>query len=98
MIKSTSVIKITFLSDEAVHFLRKTGKDLLGSICQRHSFIISMLVERVESTLDSVREVCFFCCSNLASLFFYFVMVACFLSVKINVKTVVWSIDSIQSL
>ncbi|XP_046857276.1 ectopic P granules protein 5 homolog isoform X2 [Xenia sp. Carnegie-2017] len=55
---SQEIYEITFLSDEAVHFLRKTGKDLLGSICQRHSFIISMLVERVESTLDSVREDC----------------------------------------
>ncbi|XP_028402357.1 ectopic P granules protein 5 homolog [Dendronephthya gigantea] len=52
------IYEVSYLNSGAPDFLPKTGKDLLGSICQRHAFVMSLLLERVEATLDSVREEC----------------------------------------
>ncbi|XP_048581759.1 ectopic P granules protein 5 homolog isoform X2 [Nematostella vectensis] len=59
------VYEVSFITNQTRDFSSKTGRDLLGTLCGFHPFIISVLLRKVSETIETVGKVCVYMFSGL---------------------------------
>ncbi|KAJ7394035.1 Ectopic P granules protein 5 [Desmophyllum pertusum] len=63
---TTEVYKVSFIASQTRESSSKTGRYLLGTISCSHPFVISVLLEKVSETLDTIGKACVYLFSGLS--------------------------------